>query len=81
MVGHGNPKALSTNTLTTVVGSTAAIVGLGAAALSVAAAPVAAAALAGVGTAVAAGALYKKLTGLHAQPEQATEDSQSRTAE
>ena len=79
MGAHVNPKNLSTNTVATVVGSTAAMVGIGAA-LSAAAAPIAALTLAGVGTAVAAGALYRKLTGPTAQPVQASQDGQSPTA-
>ena len=76
MTVHAEPKKLSTDSLTTVVGSTAAIIGIGAA-LSTAAAPVFGLALAGVGTAVAAGALYKKLTGPADQADQAAKDSQS----
>ena len=77
MTVHADPKKLSTDSLTTVVGSTAAIIGLGAA-LSAAAAPVAAMIVAGGGAVVAAGALYKKLTD---HPEPATKGSQSRAAE
>ena len=80
MTVHTDPKKLSTDSLTTVVGSTAAIIGLGAA-LSATAAPVAAMIVAGGGAVVAAGALYKKLAGSAAEAEQATKDSQSRPAE
>jgi hypothetical protein len=65
-------KTPSSDSLTTVIGSTAAIVGLGAA-LIASAAPVAAIIVAGGGAVVAAGALYKKLSG---HPARATKNSQ-----
>jgi hypothetical protein len=68
------PKILIEN-LATAVGSTAAIVGLGAAFAANTAVPVVAAIVAGSGTLVAAGALYRKLTEEKLHPPQAGSDN------